>query len=180
MSILLNTQICQSAMETSRKIFRIHLHSRMTKVVCTHTGILRISFSLINFNLSNLVILCNLQQMMTTKQLVISLTYYKTFLIVCTDDILIFILVLMIYFYIQSDSLLLPLAQAMKRAQFGSIERANVGTNILYGKTIIMCLGAVGSYSFLCKCLCPSDLGFSPSVLSLTHYSAPFFFSFIS
>lgn len=54
--------------------------------------------------------------MMTTKQLVIFLTFQKTFLIVCTDDILIFILVLMIYFYIQSDSLLLPFAQGNEKS----------------------------------------------------------------
>lgn len=113
--------------------------------------------------------------MTTTKQFVISLTFQKTFLIVCPDDILTFILLLMIYFYIQSDSLL-PLARAVKRALFGSIERANVDMNILNGKTIIMCLGVVGSYSFVCKYLCPSDLGFSRSVLSLI-YSALFSFS---
>lgn len=112
--------------------------------------------------------------MMTTKQLVISLTYYKTFLIVCTDHILIFILVLIIYFHMQSDALLLPLAQSNEKSPVWLHRKSKCGYEytVWQDNTIIMYRGVVDSYSFLCL----SDLGFPPSVLSLIRYSAPFSF----
>ena len=73
----------------------------------------------------------------------------------------------MVYVYTKSDSRRLPLGQGTEKSPMWLTGGADVDVNIhtAWPDPAVMRLDDAGAYSFGCKNLCPSDLGFIPLIL---------------